>query len=353
MYGQYMARLLEQLSFRLLAASAVLALVIAASFGLLIAAIDDLRDAGELANHSRAELRAGDGIGELVIDLETGVRGFVITGQERFLQPWYAARKAFPAQARAFRGLVNEPEQARRAAQIIREGESYIRDYSVPLVRAVRRDSPYPASVAATAEGKRRVDAIHTRLDRFAAVERRRLTERQDQADADGRRAIILGIIGLVGSFALIAFFAVYLLRSVGRPIRRAAGMAGRLAEGDLKVRMPERGGGEIGALEHSFNVMADSLERGRADLDRVLREQGALRRVATLVAEAAEPSKIFDMVTREVGLLYDADYARIDRYIGETAAMDVAAWSRAGNRPDLLGAPFRPGKPVALEARR
>lgn len=43
--------------------------------------------------------------------------------------------------------------------------------------------------------------------------------------------------------------------------------MAGRLAGGDLATRMPESSPGEIGDLERSFNIMASSLERSRADL--------------------------------------------------------------------------------------
>jgi signal transduction histidine kinase len=43
--------------------------------------------------------------------------------------------------------------------------------------------------------------------------------------------------------------------------------MADRLAGGDLGTRMIESGPDEIGALERSFNVMADSLEKGRDEL--------------------------------------------------------------------------------------
>lgn len=350
-----MARLLEQLSFRLLLASAVLAIIIGVTFGLLIAAIEDLREAGSLAEHSRAELSAADGIGELVIDLETGARGFVITDQERFLQPWYAAHRNFPEQATRFERLVTEPEQAVRARRIVGEARSYMRDYSVPLVRAVRRGSPYPGSVAATAEGKRRVDAIRAGLDRFAAVERRLLTERQDSADADGRRAIVIGIVGLVVSLTLIAFFAIYLLRGVGRPIRRAAVMADRVAGGDLMVRMDETAVGEIGTLERTLNAMAGSLERSRDHLARLLREQEGLRRVATLVAQGAEPTRIFESVSREVGLLCDADFVRMSRYEGDGMVTHLARWAKAADEPtpaavDALGStiPIEPGTVVA-----
>ncbi|HEX3360640.1 MAG TPA: HAMP domain-containing protein, partial [Solirubrobacterales bacterium] len=178
-----------------------------------------------------------------------------------------------------------------------------------------------------------------------ATAEAARLAARQDQTDSDVRRAVGLAIAGLIGSFALIAAFAVYLLRWVARPVRRTAAMAVRLAEGDFAARMPEKGVGEIGDLERSFNVMAGSLERSRDDLDRLLREQGALRRVATLVAEGAEPARTFEIVTREVGVLSGADMARMERYESATEVTAIAAWSRdqppelvTGRRIELVG---------------
>jgi signal transduction histidine kinase len=340
-----MRRLFSQLGFRLAAASGVLAVVIGATFGLLLVAIDEVRKTSRLADHSRLTLTAADEVGKLVLDLETGSRGFVITGQERFLGPWRLARARLPVQARTLERLADGPEQATRARRIADEATSYVSEYSIPLVRAVRRGSPAASSVAVTAAGSRRVDAIRARLDGFAAAEGARLDARQNQSDSDVRRAIVLGIVGLVGSFALIAAFAAYLLRSVARPVRRTATMAGRLAEGDFAARLPEKGAGEIGDLERSFNVMAGSLGRSRDDLDRLLLEQGALRRVATLVAEGAEPARIFETVTREVGLLSGADLARMERYESDSAVTAIAAWSRdqapelaTGRRFELRG---------------
>lgn len=340
-----MRRLFSQLSFRLAAASGVLALLIGATFALLLVAIDDVRMENRLADRSRTSLTASDGVAELVLDLETGARGFVITEQERFLGPWRLALAEFPRQSRTLERLAGGPEQAARARRVVTETQSYINDFSIPLVQAVRRGSPAASSVAVTAAGRRRVDAIRAHLDEFAAAEEARLKARQDDTESDVRRAVGLGIAGLVGSFAVIAAFAVYLLRSVARPVRRTAAMAARLAEGDFGARMPEKGVGEIGDLERSFNVMAGSLERSRDDLDRLLLEQGALRRVATLVAEGADPARTFEIVTREVGVLSGADLARLERYESDTEVTAIAAWSRdqaaelaTGRRIKLVG---------------
>ena len=76
----------------------------------------------------------------------------------------------------------------------------------------------------------------------------------------------------------------------------------------------------------------------------RLSEEQSALRRVATLVAQAVPPSVVFEAVTREVGLLCDADLARMERYEDDGTVTGVAAWGRVpvelavGTRIDLDG---------------
>ena len=61
--------------------------------------------------------------------------------------------------------------------------------------------------------------------------------------------------------------------------------------------------------------------------------EQSALRRVATLIAQSAPPSAVFEAVTREVGTLSGADLARMERYEPDGTVTGVAAWSRVPAR--------------------
>jgi signal transduction histidine kinase len=61
----------------------------------------------------------------------------------------------------------------------------------------------------------------------------------------------------------------------------------------------------------------------------RLSQEQSALRRVATLVAQAGPPPVVFEAVTREVGLLCGADLARMERYEPDGTVTGVAAWGR------------------------
>jgi signal transduction histidine kinase len=255
-------------SRRVAIASALLMLLVGAGFVVLLLSVQDLRHSEQQARHAQAVLANANQLERLVVDLETGQRGFAITGQERFLEPWQTARSQLPGRLTALAGLVaDDPAERARSDEISREVTSYVQDYSVPLVEAVRRDPASARSDAATTEGIRRVEAIRSVLDELITAERNQSTAQQSQADAAAGRAIAATATGLVGSVLLILGFTWYLSRAVVRPVLVTAAMADRLAAGDLTVRVPETGVGEIGVLERTFNSMAASLDQARSEL--------------------------------------------------------------------------------------
>ncbi|MCW2507705.1 MAG: Histidine kinase [Modestobacter sp.] len=253
---------------RMIAASGLLALIVGATFAVLLSMIAQLREAGARAQHSDEVLVVANRLERLVGDLETGERGFLITAEEDLLQPWQAARAEFPEQATTLERMVaDNPAQQARAREIAQAGTSYIQDYSVPLVAAARRDLNSARTATVIAEGKRRIDAIRTDFDRFVAAEQDLAGARQLRSEAADHRAVVVAAGGLAGSILLIVVFGGYLSKAIVRPVRRAATMARRLAGGELGARTPERGVGEIGVLERSFNTMARSLEETRGEL--------------------------------------------------------------------------------------
>jgi signal transduction histidine kinase len=310
-------------------ASVALVVLIGGAFAVLLVALDSMRESGALARHSRVELSAADRLEKRVVDLETGQRGFVITQEPRFLAPWRAARSALPVAGRRLLTLAGDRGRQSQAARIVRAVGSYMRNYSLPLVAAARRGDPDVASVGATLRGKRLVDALRARFNRYVATQRDLMTARQADADAEAHRATVAASVGLVGSIVLIVLFASYLARAILVPIRRAAGMARQIAGGELNVRMPETGLGEVGMLEGAFNRMAASLDESQAELRRQAEQQAALRRVATLVARDVPPDELLESVAREVAGVLEADTTGLLRYEPDGDLSLLAAWTR------------------------
>jgi signal transduction histidine kinase len=321
------------LTGRMLVASALLAALIGAAFGILLLAIEDQREAAALSRHSQRVLWASNQLERLLIDVETGERGFLLTGEESFLKPWRDGRADFPEVSRRLEELTADG-QRHLAGEIVASGDSYIKDYSIPVVEAERRGDASARSEATVSEGNARLDEIRNQFQRFNTNESRIAIARESASRTDSRQAVLAGVVGLTGSVLLIVLFSAYLNRWIVGPVRRAAGMAGRLAGGDLSTRMPETGVGEIGALERSFNEMGGSLERSRDELARLAEEQAALRRVATLVARGAQPDAVFASVTEEVGRLLGVDGTRMLRYEPDGDASVVAVWGTASEIP-------------------
>jgi signal transduction histidine kinase len=313
------------LTRRMVVASGLLALVVSAAFAVLLVSVEDLRTSERLALHSEEVLAAANQLERLVNDVETAQRGFVTTGQARFLAPWRDARRALPGASQRLEQLTAGDQQHGQALVIGRVVAAYVRDYSVPLVAAARRDPGPARTAAATDQGRQRIDDIRAEFDKLVATERALAVAREGRSDVAAGRAVVATVGGLVGSALLVLLFAGYLTRAIVQPVRRAAAMAGRLAGGDLGVRMPETGVDEIGALERSFNSMAGSLEESRDELTRLLAEQAALRRVATLVARGVPPEDIFSAVAEEVGRLVGADDTVVARFEPDGTATVVA----------------------------
>ena len=314
------------LTRRVMLATIALIVLIAGAFGILLIAVDHMRDSGNLARHSRVELAAANRLEKLVIDLETGQRGFVITHEPRFLAPWQRARRAVPVVGR--RLLAEGNGNRRQLAQLVRDVRSYVREYSVPLVAAARRGDPAVESVRTTLRGKQLVDALRAGFQTYVARERDVLAARQDDADSEAHRATVLAGVGLVGSVVLVLLFASYLARAILWPIRRTAGMARRIAGGELSARMPDTAVGEVGMLQSPFNKMAASLEESQTELSRYADQEAALRRVATLVARDVPAKELLDSVAREVAGVLAADTTGVLRYEPDGDLTLLATWS-------------------------
>jgi CHASE3 domain sensor protein len=210
------------LTRRMVVASGLLALVVGAAFAVLLSSVADLRASEHRARLSEEVLVVANRLERLVVDLETGQRGFIITGQERFLEPWHDAQIAIPEQARSLERLVaGNLEQLARAQRIAQATTSYLREYSVPLVATARRDLAAAQTVAATEEGKQRVDAIRAEFDRFVETERGLAVARQRRSDVAAQQAIVAAAAGLGGSILLVVLFAGYLTRAIVQPVRR------------------------------------------------------------------------------------------------------------------------------------
>jgi signal transduction histidine kinase len=249
--------------------SGIASVLIGTVLVVLIVAVTGQRDAARSAFRSQEALAAGNQLEKSLLTIENGVRGYVASRKERFLDPANEALSSYPGEVRRLSSLVDDdPGQQARTKEIGVEIDDYVRLWARPLIGVARRNPAQARSIVVTNQGRERLDTIQRAFAGLFARERAVINAREERAESRSDRAIAIGAGGLALVLLVAAVVTLYLRRAVVRPVVTVAEATGRLAGGDLSARVPARRHDELGDLARGFNTMADSLQRSRDQLE-------------------------------------------------------------------------------------
>ena len=171
--------------------------------------VEDIED---VASTYQVMGEVGD-IRNIVSRMTSSARGYIITGQEEFLEPFWEAREKMNRQISEVGGLTkNKPEQQQRLELIEKLIQEQV-TYSTNLV-VIRREKGFAAAeeVVSSGEGKKRVGLILEITKQMLNHERSLLAERK--AIEEDSVWLANGLIILGGALAMIIVtFASVILR--------------------------------------------------------------------------------------------------------------------------------------------
>ncbi|MCK9818263.1 MAG: methyl-accepting chemotaxis protein [Candidatus Pseudomonas colombiensis] len=214
----------------------------------------------EVLNESGAMLRG-------LINVETGMRGFALTGRESFLQPLQDGEKAFnDYYTRIKASTQNNPTQQARLEQVKRLNEQWMQEdvkTNLDLRRAVNAGSqPLSALAERIAEGrdKAKMDGMRQLIGELRDDEKRLLEARSNAMD-EAKRSALWILIGGGLTAAVLAMLVAWSLSSnlVGR-IRQAVDVAKAIAGGRLDSQIVSTGQDEVSNLLGAFAAMQERL---------------------------------------------------------------------------------------------
>ncbi len=161
-------------------------------------------------------------------DVETGARGYVITGDTRYLEPYNAAAAEVMSQVKALRGLIaDDPRQQDRldALAALVAQRIALADEAVTL----RRDQGFEAAqrFILTGQDKSVMDDIRGVLRQMFARENDVLRRQNESANATAVRTRYIVILGGALAVAVVAFAIVSINRQMDQR-RRAVEELGR-----------------------------------------------------------------------------------------------------------------------------
>jgi methyl-accepting chemotaxis protein len=249
-------------------ALAALVVIGALSYGTTARLVDSL----DWLTHTRRVLDQLEALLSTMDDAETGQRGFIITGQESYLQPYEGARTAAEQRLKDLRQLTSDNALQQRRLDAL-EPLVAIKFNELQSVIDLRREKGFaPASEAIlTNKGKNEMDAIRRLLAQMEHEENDLLAKRSVEEKELARRTQLTIIMGSVLCLILVVVVGVSLTGNIARPLRQLSASAQGLALGDLSVTAPLNSRrDEVGILAESFSLMTDSLRRMAEATDKI-----------------------------------------------------------------------------------
>ena len=207
--------------------------------------------------HTHEVLAETDAVLSSLKDAEVGQRGYLVTGEDAYLEPYLTARDEAADHLAAVRDLTaDNPVQQGRLADL------------EPLVAAkfgemqqtvdVRADEGFEAAreIVLSDAGRAVMDEIRGLLGEVRADEEALLAARAAEADATARTTVLTVAVGTGLALVVVLVLATALTRSITRPVNALTARLQEIADGDgdLTQRVDESRPDEIGALGAVFN---------------------------------------------------------------------------------------------------
>ena len=212
-----------------------------------------------------------------LVDQETGVRGYALSGQQDFLAPYTSGVTAEQNAIKALRADINQlpPGAAADLASVTTQAHYWRTHYAQPTIAQVSR-SGKPVVSPGILAGKADFDALRAKV----AVLQDDISGARTQAVAalDDSSTVLDAVFIAVaaGLAAVVVLLAVGLRATTIKPLHRLAAEARRVAEGDFGHEVVVSGSREVTDLAADVNTMRE----------RILQELAASQKANTILQE-------------------------------------------------------------------
>ena len=215
--------------------------------------------------HTFQVLGKSETILSVLKDAETGQRGFLLTGEERYLEPYTASLTAIQDAVGEVRDLtVDNPAQQDRIVELEKGITAKYEELQQTI--DLRRTAGFDAAVAVvlTDEGKIVMDQIRGIVEEIKAAEETLLLERQQEsADAIAQVNSNITIVVWVAFFAVLISSAVgwFVIRlGIQKPLKQTMDVLEAVAAGDLTRRLDTSSTDELGQMATGLNTTVSAM---------------------------------------------------------------------------------------------
>lgn len=322
--------------------------------------------------HTDRVTRAASELQRQSIDMETGMRGFLITSDESFLEPYQNALPRVKADTAALRELVSDNRQQVERVDRIAAIQASWNEYASDLIASHRNGQDAQMQVR-LGRGKRLTDSMRAEFTAFMETEQALRFQRNNEANRTAWWVVGLFLLFTLGFTGLVAYFGrrqlVRLSDSYDVVLQEQAGHNERLAhEAWLRGAQTELVAdlvGELSAPDMGRKILSFFSRHLGASVGAIyVRERhGPLRRAASYGFSSASEAtpQVFSPTESLIGQAaaenrrmlidpIDADYLKVNSGLGEMAPKAVLLLPVASS--GMVNGVVELGLPATLDER-
>lgn len=258
---------------RIIAGFAIALLVLSAISVLSSRSLARTIDDAEWVAHTESVIGSVRHVLSLAKDLEAGQRGYLATGEERYLEPYSAALLELVIEQDKLRELISDnPEQTQRLDSLatLLDNKKVELAETIDLRRTIGLDAAL--EVVLSDVGKALMDDARAVADAMVAVEQDLLETRVDSGLRTAAQTESMILWGTVAVGLVLVVLATLTGRAVGGMMQTLVGGLEAIGRGELDHRLDASVAGETGRLAGAINTMATRL--GDSQADTVAKEQ-------------------------------------------------------------------------------
>jgi diguanylate cyclase (GGDEF)-like protein/PAS domain S-box-containing protein len=256
--------------WQLFAASLLLSLILVVSLYWELDRIAQDRAQGARSSAIQREVVT---LREDLVDAETGQRGYLLTHDEHYLQPYTLAQGAV---LRGLDDLLGQPlsEGERNYLTSLKPAIAAKMEELAQTVELGRRGQwDEVQKIVQEGRGVRAMDDIRRQFGAALAYERTVSDQRRAKITASLHQLTLMLVVGSAAIMALLLALTVRITRRLSTPILALVETIEAIAEGRLERRVSAIAHDEVGRIASAVNRLANHLKLARDDRESALRE--------------------------------------------------------------------------------
>jgi len=243
-----------------------------------------------------------------MVNMETGLRGYMLNREEEYLEPFMQGQKIIDKNLASIAG-----------SELEKNAHGWVNNYAAKAIALVREARQYKTMddlylEFAKKQGKAYMDGLRATVNTIVGIENELMVKRQKEAANSGKMTQTVVIGGGVLAALASLLISGLISKSITGPISRVVDAATSLSKGDLTVEIGSTATNEVGDLQRALHTTIENFRSIVGDMAKASTDlTGEASKLSIVTEETSCGSAEQLNMTKEVSLAMEEMTGSVD----------------------------------------